>query len=80
MDIPGGKREGNETGEEALMREVEEELSVKLLSLSIKKYGVFDAQAHGHSEGVILRMTCYTSEYEGELVPASEIEKLEFFP
>lgn len=77
--IPGGKREGNETDKEALMREVKEELSVKLLPNSIKKYGVFEAQAHGHPDGVMVRMTCYTSDYEGELLPDSEIEKLEFF-
>ena len=77
--IPGGKREGNETDEEALMREVKEELSVKLLPPTIKKYGVFEAQAHGHPEGVMVRMTCYTSDYEGELLPDSEIEKLDFF-
>ncbi len=78
--IPGGKRDGDETDEQALMREVDEELSVKLLPQSIKKYGVFEAQAQGHPEGVLVRMTCYTSDYEGELLPASEIEKLEFFP
>jgi len=77
--IPGGKREGNETDEEALIREVKEELSVKLLSHTIKKYGIFEAQAHGHPEGVMVRMTCYTSDYEGELLPDSEIEKLDFF-
>ena len=78
--IPGGKREGEETDVEALTREVQEELSVKLLPETIKKYGVFEAQAHGHPEGVMVRMTCYTSEFEGEINPASEIEKLEFFP
>jgi 8-oxo-dGTP pyrophosphatase MutT (NUDIX family) len=77
--IPGGKREGNETDEEALIREVKEELSVKLLLPTIKKYGIFEAQAHGHPEGVMVRMTCYTSDYEGELLPDSEIEKLDFF-
>lgn len=77
--IPGGKRDGEETDTEALMREVEEELSVKLLPQSIQKYGTFEAQAHGHPEGVTVRMTCYTSEFMGELLPASEIERLEFF-
>lgn len=78
--IPGGKRDGEETDVEALMREVEEELSVKLLPETIQKYGVFEAQAHGHPEGVMVRMTCYISQYEGELLAASEIEKLAFFP
>lgn len=40
--IPGGKREGNETDEQALIREVKEELSVDLVKNSIKKYGVFE--------------------------------------
>ncbi|APG60976.1 NUDIX hydrolase [Christiangramia salexigens] len=78
--IPGGKREENESDSEALMREAEEELSIKLLPESIKKYGVFEAQAHGHPEGTIVRMTCYTAQYNGTLTPASEIERLEFFP
>lgn len=78
--IPGGKRDEDESDTEALKREVKEELSVNLISESIVKYGVFEAQAHGHPEGTIVRMTCYTAEYTGDLRPASEIEKLEFFP
>ncbi|MBZ9729501.1 NUDIX domain-containing protein [Salegentibacter sp. JZCK2] len=78
--IPGGKREGDESDLEALVREVAEELSVKLLPHSIKKYGVFEAQAHGHPEGVMVRMTCYFGDFTGKLAAASEIEKLEFFP
>lgn len=78
--IPGGKREKNESDIEALMREVKEELSVELDPGTLKKYGVFEAQAHGHPEGTIVRMTCYTSEYIGKLTAASEIEKLEYFP
>jgi len=78
--IPGGKRENNESDIEALIREVREELSVELNPATLKKYGVFESQAHGHPEGIIVRMTCYTAEYSGELIPASEIDKLEFFP
>lgn len=77
--IPGGKRESGETDEEALVREVEEELSVHLIPDTIRLYGVFEAQAHGHPEGVQVRMTCYTAEFHGELLAASEIEKLDFF-
>lgn len=77
--IPGGKREPGESDVQALKREVLEELSVHLIDSTIKKYGVFEAQAHGKPEGTIVRMTCYTAEYEGELIPSSEIEKLDFF-
>lgn len=76
--IPGGKREGNETDIEALTREVEEELTVRLIPETIKHYGTFEAQAHGKSEGLIVRMTCYTAEFEGKLQPSSEIDKIAF--
>ncbi|CAL68019.1 NUDIX hydrolase [Christiangramia forsetii] len=78
--IPGGKRDKDESDTEALEREVEEELSVNLISESFIKYGVFEAQAHGHPEGTVVRMTCYTADYKGMLKAASEIAKLEFFP
>jgi len=78
--IPGGKRENGESDIDALSREIKEELSVKLTPESIKKFGVFEAQAHGHPEGTIVRMTCYTAEFTSELKAASEIEKFEFFP
>mgnify|MGYP001496931110 FL=1 len=78
--IPGGKRENGESDAEALFREIEEELSVKLLPENLKRYGVFEAQAHGHPMGTVVRMTCYTAEFTGKLKASSEIEKLEFFP
>ncbi|HVZ12414.1 MAG TPA: NUDIX domain-containing protein [Patescibacteria group bacterium] len=77
--IPGGKREGNETDQEALIREVKEELAVDLKPESIKYYGTFEAQAHGKPEGTIVRMTCYTAEFDGDLKPDSEIEKIDYF-
>lgn len=77
--IPGGKREAGETDLQALIREVEEELTVQLIPDSVKKYGVFEAQAHGKPEGTIVHMTCYMANYRGELTAAAEIEKLDFF-
>ena len=48
--IPGGKREAGESDEEALVREVREELSVTLDASSLRPLGVFEAQAHGQAE------------------------------
>lgn len=76
--IPGGKREAGESDHEALTREVKEELSIDLKPETIKKYGVFEAQAHGKPEGTIVRMTCYTAEFNGELLAANEIEEYAF--
>ena len=74
--IPGGKREQGESDIETLVREVKEELSVDIVESSAKLYGVFEAQAHGKAEGVIVKMTCYTAEYTGELKADSEIAEI----
>ena len=74
--IPGGKREAGESDIETLVREVKEELSVDIIESSAKLYGVFEAQAHGKAEGVIVKMTCYTAEFIGELKADSEIAEI----
>ncbi len=77
--IPGGKREGNESDQDALIREIKEELSVDLIPETMKYYGTFESQAHGKPEGTIIRMTCYNAKFEGELKPSAEVEKLDWF-
>src|SRR4051794_11751603 len=77
--IPGGKRESGETDENALVREIREELSVDLVRDKLKHVGTFDAQAHGKPEGVRVRMTCYEGPYQGQIQPASEIAEVVWF-
>jgi 8-oxo-dGTP diphosphatase len=77
--IPGGKREKDETDEKALIREIHEELSVTVDKNTLEFIGIFEAQAHGHPEGVIVKMTCYTGAYLGELSASSEIEEMRWF-
>ena len=74
--IPGGKREEFENDMEALTREIKEELSVELKLDTIRYYGAFKAQAHGKLEGVIVKMSCYTGDYIGELKADSEIAEI----
>ena len=74
--IPGGKREQGETDQQALIREIDEELTVSLIENSLTFFGEFSAQAHGHPEGVRVRMRCYTGVYFGEIKAAAEIEEV----
>jgi len=77
--IPGGKREQNETDAEALIREIREELTVDLHYDTLAFLGKFEAQAHGEREGVLVRMTCYTGEFSGQIEAASEIAEVVWF-
>jgi 8-oxo-dGTP pyrophosphatase MutT (NUDIX family) len=74
--IPGGKRENDETDAQALVREIQEELTVQLDPNSLQYMGVFEAQAHGHPAGILVKMTCYSGSYSGELQASSEIEEI----
>ncbi|KRE34054.1 NUDIX hydrolase [Paenibacillus sp. Soil724D2] len=74
--LPGGKREPDEADIDTLVREIEEELSVRIKPETVSHFGTFEAQAHGKSEGTQVKMTCYTADFEGNLSPASEIDEL----
>ncbi|CAL2108459.1 DNA mismatch repair protein MutT [Tenacibaculum sp. 190524A02b] len=76
--IPGGKRELGETDEETLVREIKEELDVDIKKETIEYVGTFKAQSDGAKEGVLVKMTCYKADYEGDLKPASEIEEVKW--
>ena len=65
--IPGGKREGMETDKQTLIRECREELTIDILEDTLKYYGTFEAQAHGKAEGVLVKMTCYNAEFNGDI-------------
>jgi len=76
--VPGGKREAGETDLETLIREVKEELTVDIDAPAVRYYETFEDEAHGKPKGTIVKMTCYTAEYEGELKANNEIEKFEW--
>jgi len=71
--LPGGKREPGESDEQCLRREIREELSVSLTAGSLRRVGIFEAQAHGHPAGTNVRLSCYAAEYEGNLAASAEI-------
>ncbi|MDD9268144.1 NUDIX domain-containing protein [Paenibacillus sp. GCM10023248] len=76
--LPGGKREPGETDVETLVREIEEELAVRVKPETAVHVGNFEAQADGKAEGIVVKMTCYAAELDGKPNAASEIEELEW--
>ncbi|MBI2641704.1 NUDIX domain-containing protein [Candidatus Roizmanbacteria bacterium] len=77
--MPGGKRDRDEDQHATLIREVKEELQVKLDPSTLTFYGVFEAEAYGKAEGVLVRTFCYTGKYIGRLSHGSEVEEIGFF-
>lgn len=65
--ISGGKRENQESDEETLIREIKEELDITITPSSVKYFVTFKAQADGHDEGIMVKMSCYEADYEGQL-------------
>lgn len=76
--IPGGKREEGESDEQALIREIKEEISVDLLPHSIQYVETFKAPADGKNSDTIVKLTCYFADFQGELAPDAEIEEIDF--
>ncbi|WP_028476952.1 NUDIX domain-containing protein [Nocardia sp. CNY236] len=76
--IPGGKRERGETDRQTLVREIEEELSVTLLPETVEHVGTYEALATPTSAELV-RMSCYTGDYQGLLTASSEIEAVAWF-
>lgn len=74
--IPGGKREPGESDAAALIREIKEELSVDLIENTLTFVENFEGQAHGHAEGILVKMQCYAAAFTGEISAAAEIEEV----
>ena len=51
-------------------------MTIDIKKETIKYYGTFEAQAHGKTEGILVRMTCYMAEFDGDLKPDSEIQEM----
>ncbi|MEE6075863.1 MULTISPECIES: NUDIX hydrolase [Avibacterium] len=74
--LPGGKREQGESDQQALMREIKEELGIDLIENSLQRIGAFSAQADGKNMDCVVTLTCYKGDFIGDYRPESEIAEL----
>lgn len=74
--LPGGKPDTGETPEQALHREIREELSVGLKAETVRPWGTITQQADGKAAGTTVIMDCFTAELDGQPHPSEEIEEI----
>lgn len=77
--MAGGKIDPGETPEQALHREIREELDTDIAPGSVRELGVFEAPAFGHRPGTRLHMTCYLADLVDEPQATSEVAEIRYF-
>ncbi|QBJ95816.1 NUDIX domain-containing protein [Rhodococcus sp. ABRD24] len=77
--MAGGKIDPGETPEQALHREVREELDAGIVDGTVRELGVFEAEAFGHRTGTRLHMTCFLAELTDDPQPTSEVAEIRYF-
>jgi len=76
--LSGGKREQGESDEQALLREIKEELSVDIIPNTVKYAQTFTAPADGKNSDITVKLSCYFAGFEGQLAPDAEIAFVDF--
>lgn len=75
---PGGKFESAETAQQALIRELREELKIELTEADFSQFGVFKAIAAYDSSKQVEMTVFLVKSWTGEIVPDNEIEEIKW--
>ena len=74
--LPGGEIEAGETKEQALIREIKEELNVDLIPSSIEFMTMVSDKAYGIDDDV--ELYCFSAKFTGEITPVAEISDVQY--
>jgi len=73
---PGGTIEEGETAKQALVRELEEEFSIKTKEEDFESFGTFKADAAGRENTKVKMDVFIVKSWIGELTPSMEVEEI----
>jgi len=71
---PGGSIEDGETGEQALVRELEEEFGIHTKESDFEWFDEFSARAAGNEDKAVHMKVWIVHDWQGEPAPNSEVE------
>lgn len=74
--LPSGIRIPEESDTQTLYKAMKGKLDVELDLPGLRFVGIFEAQADGQKPGILVRMTCYSGNYTGRLVPNRDIAEI----
>jgi 8-oxo-dGTP pyrophosphatase MutT (NUDIX family) len=77
--LPGGKIDQGETSQEAIIREIKEELNIDLIPEKLKFHYHISAPAYGENANIVMEQDCYLYDLDEKIQPSNEIAEVKFF-